>query len=69
MLVYGDVIFQTICFYDVENQTWFKEMGDGNVKIGMTAVATAMAGQLVAVTPKKVIRSVKAGKSCATIEV
>lgn len=54
--------------YDVENQTWFKEMGDGNVKIGMTAVATAMAGQLVAVTPKKVGRSVKAGKSCATIE-
>lgn len=54
--------------YDVENQVWFKEMGDGNVKLGMTAVATAMAGQLVAVTPKKVGRSVKAGKSCATIE-
>ncbi len=54
--------------YDVENQTWFKEMGDGNVKLGMTAVATAMAGQLVAVTPKKVGRSVKEGKSCATIE-
>lgn len=54
--------------YDVENQTWFKEMGDGNVKLGMTAVATAMAGQLVAVTPKKVGRSIKEGKSCATIE-
>ena len=54
--------------YDVENQVWFKEMGDGNVKLGMTVVATAMAGQLVAVTPKKVGRSVKAGKSCATIE-
>lgn len=54
--------------YDVENQVWFKEVGDGNVKLGMTAVATAMAGQLVAVTPKKVGRSVKAGKSCATIE-
>jgi len=54
--------------YDVENQVWFKEMGDGNVKLGMTAVATAMAGQLVAVTPKKAGRSVKAGKSCATIE-
>ena len=54
--------------YDVENQTWFKEMGDGNVKLGMTAVATAMAGQLVAVTPKRVGRSIKEGKSCATIE-
>jgi glycine cleavage system H protein len=54
--------------YDVENHTWFREMGDGNVKIGMTAVAAAMAGELVAVTPKKVGRTVKAGKSCATIE-
>ncbi len=54
--------------YDVANHVWFKETGDGNVKVGMTAVAAAMAGQLVAVTPKKVGRSVKAGKSCATVE-
>ncbi len=54
--------------YDVENHTWFDELDDGNVKIGMTAVAAAMAGELVAVTPKKVGRAVKAGKSCATIE-
>ena len=54
--------------YDVENHIWFQEVGDGNLKIGMTAVATAMAGKLVAFTPKKIGRSVKAGKSCATIE-
>lgn len=54
--------------YDVENHIWFKETGDGNVKIGMTMVATAMAGDLVAFTPKKVGRSVKQGRSCATIE-
>ena len=54
--------------YDVENHIWFQEVGDGNVKLGMTMVATAMAGQLVAFTPKKVGRSVKAGKSCATLE-
>ena len=54
--------------YDVENHIWFKEMEGGKVKIGMTAVATAMAGQLVAFTPKKVGRSVKPGKSCATVE-
>ena len=34
----------------------------------MTAVATAMAGRLVAYTPKSVGKSVQAGKSCATIE-
>lgn len=54
--------------YDVENHIWFKEVGDGTVKVGMTTVATAMAGQLVAFTPKKVGRDVKAGKSCATVE-
>lgn len=54
--------------YDVENHTWFKEIGDGNVRLGMTTIATAMAGQLVAFTPKKVGRSVRAGRSCATVE-
>jgi glycine cleavage system H protein len=54
--------------YDVDNHIWFKEQPDGNVKLGMTTVATAMAGQLVAFTPKKVGRSVDPGKSCATVE-
>ena len=54
--------------YDVDNHIWFTEVGDGTVKIGMTTVATAMSGQLVAFTPKKVGRLVKAGKSCATVE-
>lgn len=54
--------------YDVNNHIWFQEQPDGNVKLGMTMVATAMAGQLVAFTPKKVGRQVEAGKSCATVE-
>lgn len=54
--------------YDVENHIWFEEVGDGNVRLGMTAVATAMAGELVAFTPKKVGRAIKPGKSCATVE-
>ena len=54
--------------YDVDNHIWFKEEGDGNVKIGMTTVATAMAGKLVAYTPKKPGRSVRPGKSCGTLE-
>ncbi len=54
--------------YDVDNHIWFQEQGDGNVKIGMTTVATAMAGKLVAYTPKKPGRSVAPGKSCGTLE-
>ncbi|MGI9290933.1 MAG: glycine cleavage system protein H [Gammaproteobacteria bacterium] len=54
--------------YDVDNHTWFQEAGDGNVRVGMTSIATALAGQLVAFTPKRVGRSVRPGKSCATVE-
>ena len=54
--------------YDVPNHTWFSELPDGRVKLGMTTVATALAGDIVAFTPKKVGRSVEAGKSVATIE-
>ena len=54
--------------YDVDNHIWFQDQGDGTVKLGMTTVATAMAGKLVAYTPKRVGRSVRAGKSCGTLE-
>ncbi len=54
--------------YDVENNLWYRDNGDGTMTVGMTSVAAAMAGQLVAFTPKRAGRSVQAGKSCATIE-
>lgn len=54
--------------YDVDNHIWFAEQPDGNVKLGMTAVATALAGELVAFTPKKAGKEIKPGKSCATVE-
>ncbi|MCB1492621.1 MAG: glycine cleavage system protein H [Rhodobiaceae bacterium] len=54
--------------YDVENNMWYREAEDGNVILGMTMVASAMAGPLVAFTPKKAGKSVKEGKSCATVE-
>ena len=54
--------------YDVDNHIWVRELDDGKIKLGMTTIATAMAGQLVAFTPKKVGRTVKPGKSCGTVE-
>ena len=54
--------------YDVQSHIWFQEQGDGNVKVGMAAVAVAMAGRMVAFTPKSVGKDVKAGKFCATVE-
>ena len=54
--------------YDVDNHVWYTENDDGTVTLGMTTIATALAGELVAFTPKKVGRKVRAGKSCATVE-
>jgi glycine cleavage system H protein len=54
--------------YDVDNNIWYRDNGDGTLTAGMTMVAIGMAGTLVAFTPKRAGKSVKAGKSCATIE-
>ncbi|MCB1449452.1 MAG: glycine cleavage system protein H [Nitratireductor sp.] len=54
--------------YDVDNNLWYRPNGDGTYTVGMTMIATGMAGQLVAFTAKKAGKTVNAGKSCATIE-
>ena len=54
--------------YDVANNIWYRDNGDGTMTLGMTTVAAAMAGPLVAFTPKKAGRGVEEGKSCATVE-
>ena len=55
-------------YYNVENNVWARKEDDGTVTIGMTAYACALAGEVVAVTPKKVGRSVDLNKSAATVE-
>ncbi len=54
--------------YDVDNNIWYREQDDGTVTIGMTMVAAAMAGELVAFTAKRAGKTIKAGRSCATVE-
>lgn len=54
--------------YDVPNNLWYRDKGDGTFECGMTMIATGMAGQLVAFTAKKPGKKIAAGKSVATIE-
>lgn len=54
--------------YDVPNNLWYREEGDGTFTVGMTKVATGLAGNLVAFTPKKVGKTIDGGKSVATVE-
>jgi glycine cleavage system H protein len=55
-------------FYDVPNNLWYRPEADGTYTVGMTMIATGMAGALVAFTAKKPGKSVEGGKSVATIE-
>ena len=54
--------------YDVKNNIWYRENEDDTITVGMTSVATAMAGQIVAITPKRAGRKVQPGRSCAIVE-
>ncbi len=58
--------------YDVDPEanafTWAKDNGDGTCTIGLTSIAAAMAGRLVAYTPKKPGKVIERRKSVATIE-
>jgi glycine cleavage system H protein len=54
--------------YNVENNVWARREADGTVTVGMTAYACALAGEVVAYTPKKVGRAVEVNKSLATVE-
>jgi glycine cleavage system H protein len=55
-------------FYDVPNNLWYRAEGDGTYTVGMTMIATGMAGMLVAFTAKKAGKMIEGGKSVATVE-
>lgn len=55
-------------YYQVDNNVWARELGDGNVEMGMTDIAQTMAGAIIHCRPKKVGASLKKGKSVATVE-
>jgi len=55
-------------FYDVPNNLWYRPNGDGTYTVGMTMIATGMAGALVAFTAKKAGKTIAGGKSVATVE-
>jgi glycine cleavage system H protein len=58
-------------YYLIEKHVWAKPMGEGVIRIGMTAVATKLAGgsfTAVTVSDRKIGKTVPQGKSTATVE-
>lgn len=60
--------FPAHLLYDVENHIWYERLADGSFRIGMTSVAIALAGDVLAFTPRRVGRPTQAGRACATVE-
>ena len=54
--------------YHVDFNVWIRKNDDGTIELGMTDIAQSMAGNIIHCRPKKVGKSVKAGKSIATVE-
>jgi glycine cleavage system H protein len=55
-------------YYSIENNVWVRKEADGTATLGMTAYACALAGEVVAFTPKKVGKEIDQNKSVATVE-
>ncbi len=54
--------------YSVPNNVWVRVNDDQTVEMGMTDIAQTMAGGILHCRPKRVGKSVKKGKSLATVE-
>ncbi len=54
--------------YSLEHNVWLRPTEEGDIILGITAYAVSLAGTIVAYTPKRIGKTVKKDKSCATIE-
>lgn len=54
--------------YDVENQVWYEAMPDGTLRVGFTSWATALMGDVLVFTPKRVGHTFEKGRWFAMLE-
>lgn len=66
-LVDGNEYPEHFC-YDLDNQIWYEPLAGGTIRVGFTPISIALAGEVLAFTPKRVGRDFGAGRSFATIE-
>lgn len=55
-------------FYDMHNQIWYEPQADGTVRAGFTPWATALMGEVLVFTPKRVGREFEKDRSFAVVE-
>src|SRR5262249_48227108 len=55
-------------YYDIENQICYEPLHDGTIRVGMTPIAVALAGEILVFTPKRIGREFESARSFATLE-
>ena len=68
MVELQDKEFPDHLLYDMENQIWYERLADGTARVGFTAWAVALMGEVLVFTPKRIGRDFERGRSFATIE-
>jgi len=55
-------------FYDVDNQIWYLDLGDGTVRAGFTGWAAKLMGEVLVFTPKRIGQTFDKDKWFAMVE-
>jgi glycine cleavage system H protein len=68
MVQIHDRDFPDHLYYDIENQIWYEPLADGRVRVGFTAWAASLMGDVLVVTPKRLNFDFEKGRSFAVVE-
>lgn len=55
-------------YYDIDNQVWYEPLADGTVRAGFTPWATALMGDVLVFTPKRIGHAFERDRSFAIVE-
>ncbi|MEZ5787047.1 MAG: hypothetical protein R3D62_11405 [Xanthobacteraceae bacterium] len=55
-------------YYDIDNQVWYEPLADGTVRAGFTPWATALMGDVLVFTPKRIGHAFEKDRSFAIVE-
>jgi glycine cleavage system H protein len=68
MVMLQDNDFPDDLLYDIENQIWYRPLGDAILRTGFTSWAAKLMGEVLVFTPKRLGRDFEKGRSFAVVE-
>lgn len=68
MVTIQDADYPDHLYYDVDNQIWYEPLAEGTVRAGFTPWATALMGDVLVFTPKRIGFAFEKERSFAIVE-